>query len=113
MKVVHVNGTQIYLNQGSNNGMEKGMRFIVYRKGETIKDPDTGVLLGAEQTQVGIVELETVNERMSIAKFIEPKSENQEIKAGDLCKKVEKQGTAKKNEPSQVAHPVSVESVFQ
>ncbi len=53
-KIIKVNtdGT-VLMKPGSEGNVEKGMEFFVFRKGEEIKDPDTGLSLGAEETKVG------------------------------------------------------------
>ncbi|HAV23769.1 MAG: hypothetical protein A2X67_04990 [Ignavibacteria bacterium GWA2_55_11] len=53
-KVLKVNadGT-ILIKPGSEGGVKPGDEFVVVRKGEEIKDPDTGLSMGAEEEQVG------------------------------------------------------------
>ncbi len=53
-KIIKVNsdGT-VLMKPGSEGNVDSGMEFFVFRKGEEIKDPDTGLSLGAEETKVG------------------------------------------------------------
>lgn len=57
-KVLKINadGT-LLIKPGSEGNVKPGMEFIVMRKGEEIKDPDTGLSLGAEESKVGTVKV--------------------------------------------------------
>ncbi len=52
-KVARVDGATIYLNVGSEAGVKEGDEFNVVRMGDPIKDPDTGEVLGQNETKVG------------------------------------------------------------
>lgn len=58
-KVVMMKDGQVIINGGSETGVKAGERFMVYRTGEEMTDPDTGESLGAEETKIG--EIEVVN----------------------------------------------------
>ncbi len=58
-KVVMMKDGQVIINGGSETGVKNGERFVVYRAGEEMIDPDTGESLGAEETKIG--EIEVVN----------------------------------------------------
>lgn len=47
----------IFLKPGSDGGVEKGMKFWIYRPGEDLIDPDTGISLGSETMKIGQVEV--------------------------------------------------------
>jgi curli biogenesis system outer membrane secretion channel CsgG len=57
-KIIKVNddGT-VYMKPGSGGGVNAGMEFVVYSKGEEIIDPDTGLALGSEEQMVGKVKV--------------------------------------------------------
>ncbi|MGD8396614.1 MAG: CsgG/HfaB family protein, partial [Candidatus Eiseniibacteriota bacterium] len=57
---------RVYLNAGSEAGVEGGMTFDVFRAGEELIDPSTGLSLGAEETRVGSIEVTDVKEKYSI-----------------------------------------------
>jgi len=57
---------KIYLNARSNTGIEQGMVFNVYRMGEELIDPATGISLGAEEELVGSIRVNDVKEKYSI-----------------------------------------------
>ncbi|MDZ7359230.1 MAG: CsgG/HfaB family protein [candidate division KSB1 bacterium] len=58
-KVVMTKDGQVIINGGAETGVKVGERFVIYRVGEEMIDPDTGESLGAEETKVG--EIEVVN----------------------------------------------------
>jgi curli biogenesis system outer membrane secretion channel CsgG len=57
-KVIKVNadGT-LLMKPGSEGKVETGMKLFVFRKGEDVKDPDTGLSLGAEENKIGSIEV--------------------------------------------------------
>ncbi len=58
-KVVAERNGQVFINVGAASGVQNGDRFVVYRKGEALVDPDTGLALGSIDTKLG--EIEVVN----------------------------------------------------
>jgi curli biogenesis system outer membrane secretion channel CsgG len=58
-KVVMMKDGEVIINGGAESGVKIGERFVVYRAGEELIDPDTGESLGADETKVG--EIEVVN----------------------------------------------------
>jgi hypothetical protein len=85
VKVAFAKNDKFYLNRGSSGGIAKGDNFKVIRKGETIIDEDTGIVLGSSQTDVGTIEVINVESKMSIAKLIRPVG-GTAIQKGDICK---------------------------
>lgn len=82
-KVAKVDGATLYLNVGSEAGVKEGAEFDVFRVGEVIKDPDTGEVLGQNETKVGRVRIEAVKgPRLSTARVLSGSS----FKAGDTIK---------------------------
>ncbi len=57
-KVIKANsdGT-VFMKPGSVAGVKPGMKFVVYRPGEELIDPDTGISLGSEEMKIGKVEV--------------------------------------------------------
>jgi curli biogenesis system outer membrane secretion channel CsgG len=67
-KIAKADGGTLYVNAGSEAGVQEGDEFDVYRVGEQIKDPDTGEVLGANEVKVGRVRITSVKgPRLSIA----------------------------------------------
>ena len=85
IKVVHVNETQVYMNAGVSQKVNVGDQYAIYRKGQVIIDPDSGLTLGYEQIQCGMVQVERVQPRMSIARILDVDNVEHAIQLGDLC----------------------------
>ena len=66
-RVVTVKGDQVYVNSGANGGMQVGFMLDVYKPGEELIDPDTGINLGSEMTKIGRIQIIQVNDKFSIA----------------------------------------------
>ena len=69
-RVVKAEATRIYLNAGMTAGIQSGMTFNVYRRGEELVDPATGLSLGAEEELVGSVAASEVKEKYSICTVV-------------------------------------------
>jgi len=55
-KILKVNGDgTVIIKPGSKAGVRTGDEFDVFRAGEEIKDPDTGLSLGSEETKIGSI----------------------------------------------------------
>lgn len=81
-KVANVAGSKIYLNAGSNEGVNVGDTFEIYRKGAEIRDPDTGAVLDVEMTLIGKVIVTEVKEKVAIASV----QSGTGFQAGDIVK---------------------------
>lgn len=63
-----LNSRELVINAGSNSGVAIGMRFeVMDAKGQDIKDPATGELLGSLERPKVKVEVSKVQERLSVA----------------------------------------------
>ncbi len=60
-------GEKIYLNAGGDAGIKVGDTFAVYKAGEELVDPDTGLKLGSEMTLSGQVQVTHVEPKFAIA----------------------------------------------
>lgn len=80
--VVQVEADQVFLDLGSEKGIRKGTKCVVFKEGKEIKHPVTGEILGKKVTKLGEVVVVQVQEKLSIAKFVEGKSHDK-ISAGD------------------------------
>lgn len=82
-KIAKVDGATVFVNVGSEAGIKEGAEFDVYRVGEVIKDPDTGEVLGQNETKVGRVRIEAVRgPRLSTARVVSGSG----FRAGDAIK---------------------------
>lgn len=72
-----LNTRELIINRGSDNGVKAGMVFTVYdKKGENIKDPETGKLLGSIRRPKVDVRVTTVEPKLSIAQTFKSKRIN-------------------------------------
>jgi len=55
----------LVINRGSNDGIKKGDKFIIYHIGEEITDPDTGESLGSLEIISGTGIVTNVQDRIS------------------------------------------------
>lgn len=62
----------VYINSGSLAGVQVGDIFTVYRKGEELIDPETGLSLGAEEIKIGTIQVirDIAGGKASLAKVI-------------------------------------------
>ncbi len=58
---------KIYINAGADTGITVGMLLEVYKPGEELIDPETGLSLGSEETKVGVIQVNSVQDKFSIA----------------------------------------------
>ncbi len=82
-RVVKVEGTKVWINLGANAGLNVGDEFEVYRQGEELIDPDTGLSLGAEEEKVGKIVVTEVKDKYSIGTV-----QSGDVKAKDFLKKL-------------------------
>jgi len=80
-RVVKVEGNTVFINAGSKSGISSGMKFSVYRKGESLIDPETGMELGSERTKIADISVSEVQEKFSKATI---SSKTSEIQRSDL-----------------------------
>ncbi len=80
-KIVKVTEDVAYLNAGSESGVISGSLFMVFRKGEELRDSDTGLSLGSDDAFVGRMQIMEVQ-----PKFSKGKSLDQPLFEGDIVK---------------------------
>jgi len=85
-KIAQVKEEKIYINAGENAGMKVGDSYYVYSVGEPITDPDTGSILGVEETKAAVLEIIAVQEKLSIAKVLSYLTPNIALKRGDIIR---------------------------
>jgi len=56
-----VRGQPIFINAGALSGVNAGDVFIVYRAGEALIDPDTGLNLGSVESKIGTIRVTNNN----------------------------------------------------
>ena len=80
--VVLVQGEKVYVNCGKREGIAPAQRFVVYSKGAELTDPETGEVLGVEETKAGTISVVEIKDRYSIARI----EEGQDFKRGDILR---------------------------
>ena len=55
--VATASGDNIFLNQGSESGLQPDMMLSVYRQGEQVTDPATGEVLFSTEEKIGVVKV--------------------------------------------------------
>jgi curli biogenesis system outer membrane secretion channel CsgG len=55
-KIIKADGANIFMKPGSKGGVQPGMVFVIYRPGEALIDPDTGISLGSEESKIGEIQ---------------------------------------------------------
>lgn len=68
-RVVKIDGDGVYLNIGTNDGVQKKDSFILYQEGEAISDPVTGEILTVTEKRVATVVIVDVKEKFAIGKL--------------------------------------------
>lgn len=73
IKVVKIDDDGVLINRGSETGIARNTYYNVWVLGEELKDPDTGEVLGKEETRVGKVLIVELQSRFSKARIVEDK----------------------------------------
>lgn len=63
-------GKEVYINAGSEAGVAVGDSFGVYKAGEALVDPDSGLELGVEENLIGQVQVTKTMPKYSVATSI-------------------------------------------
>lgn len=87
--VVKVQNRDVWINAGSDRGMQVGMLLTALAKGEELIDPETGLSLGDQTEAVGIIQITTVQPAYSIATIVEGCDG---LKAGDRVELTDSEG---------------------
>lgn len=66
-KIISAKGPQVYINAGADAGVKVGDNFTIYKAGEELVDPDSGMSLGVEETLSGQVQIAKAMPKFSIA----------------------------------------------
>jgi len=69
--IVKVSDGNVYINVGTEAGVKKGEVFEVYRVGEELIDPETGLSLGAEESYAGKIKIGKADKKYAIATIME------------------------------------------
>lgn len=95
VKIVEVTGKNVVINRGKGAGISVGDKLKVVNQGKPIIDVDTGESLGGSETEVGAIEITSVEVKFSKGKII---SGEGKISYGDICRLQKK--TIKTSKPA-------------
>ncbi|MFA6240547.1 MAG: CsgG/HfaB family protein [Candidatus Hydrogenedentales bacterium] len=73
-RVAKVDGKTVYINAGSTRGVQVGTVLVMYKQGEVIKDPDTGLPLSVTLTKTGSIKVDDVQEELSVCSMVDGKA---------------------------------------
>ncbi|MGH9321098.1 MAG: CsgG/HfaB family protein [Vicinamibacteria bacterium] len=68
-KIIKIEGGQAWINMGEMSGIKSGDKFTVLSVGEELRDPDTGQVLGVEESEIGEGVVVEVKDRFAIMTF--------------------------------------------
>ena len=68
-RVVDVEGMQVYVNAGGAAGLRLGDRFSIQRVTKRFTDPTTKQLLSVRKKELGVVEIDVVEQKMAYGTF--------------------------------------------
>jgi curli biogenesis system outer membrane secretion channel CsgG len=86
VKIARASETEVYLNYGEGF-LNKGELLKIAVMGEGFVDPDTGEVLGAEETIVAVVKVRDIRSKFSIADIMMGK---EPLKVGDVANRLNK-----------------------
>ncbi|MFH1074303.1 MAG: CsgG/HfaB family protein [Candidatus Firestonebacteria bacterium] len=66
-RIMKIDGNKLWLNSGKIDEEREGRTFGIFRKGEDLVDPETGLALGSSDTKLGTGRITKVEEKYSIA----------------------------------------------
>lgn len=79
-EVVKQDPTLLWIDIGSEKGIRKGSKCVVFREGETIRHPTTNVILGTNNTWLGEIVVVQVQNTLAGAKIV---NKELDMKVGD------------------------------
>jgi curli biogenesis system outer membrane secretion channel CsgG len=83
VRVARQSGDQVYLARGN---MTPGSYCKVVSKGETIRDPDTGEVLGSTEQEQALLKVTKGMDKLSVAEVAEWLGDSKSLKEGARCR---------------------------
>jgi curli biogenesis system outer membrane secretion channel CsgG len=84
-KVVTVKDGIVFINSGKSAGINNGDTFTIYKEGEALIDPDTGINLGSEKSKIADVIVNDVQDKFAKAEIKSGSAD--QIAKGDIVEK--------------------------
>ncbi len=83
MKILNIQGSQVWINRGKDGGLKKGDVLTVYRPGIALIDPDTGENLGSAETEVGKIKVTRISPKFTTAEILKG---GEPVEKGDIVR---------------------------
>ncbi|OGR16375.1 MAG: hypothetical protein A2X81_00385 [Desulfobacterales bacterium GWB2_56_26] len=87
--VVKKRGDSVLIDLGATSGLQLGMEFIVFKEGEVIKHPKTGIVLDVEQIHTGKVRITEISLNTANAEILS-EEDGRKIAVGQLVQNIRK-----------------------
>ena len=85
-RIPQVSSNKIYLSAGTESGLKVGQKLKIYSQGAEIKDPDSGIVLGREEEELGELEVSNhAGDKLSVGNLLTGRMPQK----GDLCRLIE------------------------
>ncbi|HWZ78065.1 MAG TPA: CsgG/HfaB family protein [Candidatus Sulfotelmatobacter sp.] len=81
-RVIDFRNGMLYVNAGSDMGIQPAMELAVFRPQEALVDPDTGKSIGTPDEKIGTVVVDSVQEKYCVAKVLS----GTDMKRGDVVR---------------------------
>lgn len=85
MRILNIQGQQVYINRGKDGGLKKGDVLKVFRPGVELIDPDTGENLGSAETEIGEIKVTRINPKFTMAKIVKTNPDEM-VEKGDIVR---------------------------
>jgi len=85
MKIMNIQGRQVFINRGKDGGLKKGQILHIFRPGMALIDPDTGENLGSAESMIGKIKVTRINPKFTIAEIVN-KEEGESVERGDILR---------------------------
>ena len=69
--IARVSGSQIFINAGQQENVGEGLRLRVFERGASLIDAETNVDLGSLDEEIGVIQVQRVEPKFSIATIVE------------------------------------------
>ena len=69
-RVIRAQDNQVYINAGAEGGVSAGTTFKVFRAGEALIDPASGLNLGSPDREIGTIRVTAVQPKFAVAEVI-------------------------------------------
>ena len=113
IKIVQVSApNKLAVINAGESIVSPGQRLAIYGTGGAIVDPETGEVLGHEETPIGEIEVYEVQPRFSKCRILKPLQHPETIQVGHICRLGSVMVPVKERTPAPAAAPASRKPTF-